>query len=67
MVLATFNIADFARLHGIWMAAGRGHSGILLISQQKWGPGELARRIIRTLVAGPDQDFRNRIAFLSSH
>ena len=65
-VLATCNIGDFARLHNDWRAAGREHAGIILIHQQKWGPGELARRIIRLLAAVHGQDMRNRIEFIGS-
>ena len=63
-VLLTNNIAEFARLHGEWLAGGESHSGIILVRQQKWGPGELARRIIRVLAQSPGM--RNRLEFLSS-
>ena len=65
-VLITSNIADFARLHAQWLNAGRTHSGIILIHQQKWGPGELARRIIRLMTDPPGKDMHNRIEFLSN-
>lgn len=65
-VLITSNIADLARLHGQWLKEGLGHNGIILIHQQKWGPGELARRIIRLLADPPGKDMRNRIEFLSN-
>lgn len=63
-VIITSNIADFARLHAQWVAAGQEHNGIILIRQQKWGPGELARRIIRLLADPPGKDMRSRIEFL---
>lgn len=59
-VLVTYNVSDFARLHSHWTAGGRDHAGIILLQQQKWGPGELARRIIRLLTAIPGQNMRNR-------
>ncbi len=65
-VIITSNIADFARLHAQWLKAGLGHNGIILIHQQKWGPGELARRIIRLLADPPGKDMRNRIEFLGN-
>jgi hypothetical protein len=65
-VIITSNIADFARLHAQWLKAGLGHNGIILIHQQKWGAGELARRIIRLLTDPPDKDMRNRIEFISN-
>ena len=64
-VLVTSNIADFARLHVAWLEAGLEHSGIILIHQQKWGPGELARRVIRLLTDPPGKSIRNHIEFLS--
>jgi hypothetical protein len=64
-VIITSNIADFARLHTQWLNAGLGHNGIILIHQQKWGAGELARRIIRLLNDPPGKDMRNRIEFVS--
>jgi predicted nuclease of predicted toxin-antitoxin system len=33
-VLVTANQGDFARLHWSWMAAGRPHAGILIVSQK---------------------------------
>ena len=30
LLLYTANVADFARLHAIWLAQGRSHSGILV-------------------------------------
>ncbi len=65
-VLVTSNIADFARLHAQWLKTDLEHAGIILVQQQKWGPGELARRIIRLLADPPGKDMRNRLEFLSS-
>ena len=64
-VLISCNIADFARLHYATIEAGREHAGIILIRQQKWGPGELARRIVRLLAAVPNHSMRNRLEFIS--
>ena len=65
-VLVTSNIADFAQLHDRWLKDGLGHGGIILIHQQKWGPGALARRIIRLLTDPAVKDMRNRIEFLGN-
>jgi predicted nuclease of predicted toxin-antitoxin system len=60
-VLITSNIADFARLHGKWLNSGLSHSGILLVRQQKWRTGVLARKIIEALnrfsATGPRNGF----------
>jgi hypothetical protein len=66
LVLVSSNVADFARLHSDWLHAGKHHPGVILIHQQKWGPGELARRIIRLLAAVPEGGFNNRLEFLSN-
>ncbi len=65
-MIITSNIADFARLHAQWLKAGLGHNGIILIHQQKWRAGELARRIIRQLADPPGKDMQNRIEFVSN-
>lgn len=66
MVLVTCNIADFVRLHTEFLVAGEEHAGIILIPQQRWGAGELARRIIRLLVGVPGQSLRNRLEYVSN-
>jgi hypothetical protein len=63
-VLVTFNVADFARLHHVWMTQGRTHSG-LVVSQQR-PLGDLVRRLLhlgRTLSA---DDLRDRLEYLSN-
>jgi hypothetical protein len=66
LVFVTCNIVHFARLHADSMAAGREHAGIVLVQQQRWGPGELARRVIRLLAAAASQSMRNRLEFISN-
>jgi predicted nuclease of predicted toxin-antitoxin system len=67
-VLVTCNVADFRRLHEELLATpGREHAGILLIRQQRWGPGELARRLIKALAAAAATGgMRNRLEFISN-
>ena len=66
MVLVTCNIADLVRQHTQFAVAGDEHAGIILIHQQRWGAGELARRMIRLLVGAPEQRLHNRLEFLSN-
>ena len=63
-VLISSNVVDFARLNRQWTANGRDHAGIVLVQQRKWGPGELARRIVRLLRQVNAGDIRNRLEFL---
>lgn len=65
-VLVTCNIQDFVILHKQWIQSDLHHSGIILIHQQKWGPGELARKIIRLLSALHGKQMRDRIEFISN-
>jgi hypothetical protein len=66
LVVITCNIADFALLHSQWIAANTDHSGIILVHQQKWGPGELARRIVRVLASVSGGNMRNRLEYISN-
>ena len=46
-VLYSFNVGDFAALHSELLLAGTNHSGIILARQQRFGPGEQMRRLLR--------------------
>src|SRR5882724_3990904 len=41
----TFNVGDFAKLHGDSLAHGREHHGILVIPDQRYSVGEKIRRV----------------------
>ena len=64
LVLVTADRDDFPRLHAEWLNTGRNHAGIIIVHQQRWGPGELARCLQRALTTIPDQDWENRIEYL---
>jgi Domain of unknown function (DUF5615) len=42
----TLNVGDFCRLHAEYLAAGKDHSGILVIPRQRYSVGEKIRRLI---------------------
>ena len=67
LVLVTSNVEDFARIHfEVVSAQNESHAGIIVIQQQRWGPGELARRIIRLLVSTTEGGgMQNRLEFIS--
>ena len=45
-VLVSYNVLDFPRIHGDWLAAGKEHAGILTVPQQRWSVrGVLARSL----------------------
>jgi hypothetical protein len=54
-VLYSFNIPDFLRIHSIWSAKGRNHTGIVLAQQ----------RLSRLAEAVPGESMKNRVEFLS--
>lgn len=66
LVLVTANRGDFLRLHGEWMALGRAHSGIIIVPQQRYSPGEIVRRLARVLSSLSLEEFENRVEFLSN-
>jgi hypothetical protein len=47
------NIRDFAKLHRDWLEQGKTHSGIVLVPQQRYSPGEIVQRLLRAASAGP--------------
>lgn len=65
-VVYTYNVGDFCRLHGEWLAAGREHAGIILVQQQRYSIGEQLRRILLIRSALSADDMRNRAEFLSN-
>ena len=65
LCLVTSNQGDFQRLHGEFAARGEGHSGIVVVTQQRWGPGERVRRLLRIAAAFSPAEMENRIEFLS--
>jgi hypothetical protein len=64
-VLYSFNIGDYHRLHGEWAAAGRVHSGIILVAQQRYSIGDQMRRLLRIHHQLSTEDLRGRLEFLA--
>ncbi len=46
-VIYTANRGDFAKLHGIWLAEGRHHAGIIIRSRQQIGVREQIRALTK--------------------
>jgi uncharacterized protein with PIN domain len=62
-VLVTYNVGDFAQMHGEWMAAGDEHAGIIVSTQRTISDAlRRLRRLASGLSAG---DMRNRLEYLS--
>jgi hypothetical protein len=65
-VVYTFNVADFYRLHGLWVKAGREHAGMILAPQQHFSVGEQLRRLLRLRAAVSSDRMRSHVEFLSN-
>jgi hypothetical protein len=65
-VLYSSNVRDFHRLHYEYMAAQRSHSGIILVSQQRFSVGEQLRRILNLASSLSAEAMKDRLEFLRS-
>ena len=65
LVVVTSNVADFAAIHAQWLGNDLEHAGIIIIPQQKWGPGELALRMVRLLASVPGGNMHQRLEYIS--
>jgi uncharacterized protein with PIN domain len=63
-VLASFNVADFARLHHEWMSQGLSHSG-MVVSQQR-PIGDALQRLLHLGQSLNSDDMRDRLEYLSN-
>ena len=66
-VLYSSNIGDFCQLHTDFMAEGRTHAGILLVSQQRYSIGEKLRGILRLISAKSAEEMVNQLDFLTAY
>ena len=66
-VIVTFNHADFGRLHSEWMAAGREHSGIVIVTDQNMSRVLLAQKLLRLWAERTPDQMRNAILFVNSN
>lgn len=64
-VLYSSNIGDFCQLHTDFIAEGRTHAGILLVSQQRYSVGEKLRGILRLISAKSAEEMVNQLDFLT--
>ena len=65
-VLVTNNICDFVPLHGLWLAEGRAHSGIVVFPQQELSIGETVRRLALMVHTLHAEDLCNRLEWLNN-
>lgn len=65
-VLVTYNMGDYLRVHTRWQQQGRSHTGLILIQQQRYSPGEVLRRLLRVIARKSAADMINHVEFLSA-
>ncbi len=65
-VVYSFNVGDFYRLHSIYLAEGKSHTGIVLARQQHYSVGEQMRRLLRLIASTRAGEMTNRVEFLST-
>ena len=64
-VIFSFNIGDFCRLHGEFMANRKSHAGIVVSRQQRYSVGEQMRRLLKLIANKTAEEMRDRLEFLS--
>lgn len=64
-VLYSSNIKDFYRLHTNFLLEGQLHAGMMLVHQQRYSVGAIARAILRLMDAKSAEDMQNQVEFLS--
>ena len=66
-VLYSSNIGDFCRLHNDFIAEGRVHAGIILVSQQRYSLGVKLQGILRLVGNKSAEDMVNQLEFFSKY
>jgi len=65
-VLYSFNVGDFHRLHGAYLAQGKSHAGIILARQQDYSMSKQMRRLLKLIATTSADDMKNQVEFLSA-
>lgn len=66
-VLFSHNIADFCRLHSIFMMENRTHGGIILIDQQRYSTGDILGGLMNLIETVSAEEVRNQLFFLGGY
>lgn len=61
----SFNVGDFCRLHGSFVANNEEHGGIIVAKQQTYSVGGAMRRLLQIIGTVSAAAMRNRLEFLS--
>jgi hypothetical protein len=60
----TFNVRDFARLHGEYLGRGQEHPGIVVIPDQRYSIGEKIRRLASFVHRVTAEEMVNHMEYL---
>lgn len=60
----TFNVGDFARLHGEHLRQALDHGGIIVLPDQRYSVGEKIRRLARFISEVTAEEMVNRMEYL---
>lgn len=63
-VLVSYNVGDFARLHGEYLSQGIGHAGIILMPGQRHSVGGKIRRLANFISRVTPADMISRLEFV---
>lgn len=60
----TFNVRHFCHLHAQYMAQGKDHAGIIVVSRQRYSVGEQIRRLLHLISMKSAEEVGNSLQFL---
>lgn len=66
-VIFSHNIADFCRLHSIFMMENRTHAGIILLDQQRYSTGDILRGLMNLRETVSAEEVKNQLVFLGGY
>lgn len=62
--MLTFDRADYQRLHGDWMRAGRSHAGIIIVTNSYVSTVDLHSQLMRLQAERSAHDMANAVLFI---
>jgi Domain of unknown function (DUF5615) len=66
-VVYSFNRRDFSRLHSIFMAEERSHTGIILAQQQRYSVGAQLRGILNLIAAKSAEEMIDQLEYIGTY
>jgi hypothetical protein len=63
----SYNRRDFCRLHDELLTAGRNHSGIIVLQQQRYSIGQQVKGLLRLVAEQSKEDMVNQLIFLGAY